>query len=232
MASDSNAASQRYTFSGKENQATTPAQAPYLDFGARMYSAESVRWLSHDPLAEKYYAVTPFAYCNNNPVIFVDPDGEDIYLLFDGNTKELQIWYDADTLDDIADDILVGVDDAHNNVTTNSQGKWEDGTYEMLDTSSRRTHGADRDSKGILKDSSEGSYGLGGCYRARPFSDSDGMRREGMAVYAGRENNPDFYSRKTQGYIRTTPEAMQMIDSAISEFGQLRRITIKNNPKH
>ena len=76
MASDSNAASQRYTFSGKENQATTPAQAPYLDFGARMYSADSLRWLSHDPLAEKYYGITPYSYCAGNPVNLVDPDGE------------------------------------------------------------------------------------------------------------------------------------------------------------
>lgn len=29
-----------------------------------------------DPLAEKFYSVSPYAYCNGNPVIFVDPDGQ------------------------------------------------------------------------------------------------------------------------------------------------------------
>ena len=30
-----------------------------------------------DPLAEKYYSVSPYAFCNNNPVNLVDPDGKD-----------------------------------------------------------------------------------------------------------------------------------------------------------
>ena len=28
-----------------------------------------------DPLTEKYYSYSPYAFCNNNPVNFVDPDG-------------------------------------------------------------------------------------------------------------------------------------------------------------
>ena len=28
-----------------------------------------------DPLAEKYYGVSPYAYCENNPMRYVDPDG-------------------------------------------------------------------------------------------------------------------------------------------------------------
>ena len=36
-------------------------------------------WTTPDPLADKYYSISPYAFCNNNPVNFVDPDGEDIY---------------------------------------------------------------------------------------------------------------------------------------------------------
>ena len=32
-----------------------------------------------DPLAEKYYFLSPYAYCSGNPVNFVDPDGKDIW---------------------------------------------------------------------------------------------------------------------------------------------------------
>ena len=32
-----------------------------------------------DPLAEKYYSTSPYAWCGNNPVRFVDPEGMDIY---------------------------------------------------------------------------------------------------------------------------------------------------------
>ena len=29
-----------------------------------------------DPMAEKYYHISPYAWCGNNPIAFVDPDGE------------------------------------------------------------------------------------------------------------------------------------------------------------
>ena len=32
-------------------------------------------WLSVDPLSDKYPNLTPYAYCANNPIILVDPDG-------------------------------------------------------------------------------------------------------------------------------------------------------------
>ena len=46
------------------------------------------RFLSIDPLAEKYYSISPYAYCNNNPLRYIDPDGKDWYSYQDkdGNT--------------------------------------------------------------------------------------------------------------------------------------------------
>ena len=32
--------------------------------------------MTPDPLSDKYYGISPYAFCNNNPVNFVDPDGE------------------------------------------------------------------------------------------------------------------------------------------------------------
>ena len=34
-----------------------------------------------DPLADKYYSVSPYAFCNNNPVNFVDPDGRIVWAI-------------------------------------------------------------------------------------------------------------------------------------------------------
>jgi hypothetical protein len=34
-----------------------------------------MRFTAPDPLAEKYYAISPYAYCMNNPVRYVNPDG-------------------------------------------------------------------------------------------------------------------------------------------------------------
>ena len=36
------------------------------------------RFTTIDPLAEKYQNISPYAYCNGNPVNFVDPDGRAI----------------------------------------------------------------------------------------------------------------------------------------------------------
>ena len=67
----------RYKFSGKEIQPND--RSPYLDFGARFYDPVSVIWTGQDQLAEKYPGISPYAYCGNNPVKFVDPDGRKVY---------------------------------------------------------------------------------------------------------------------------------------------------------
>ncbi len=42
------------------------------------YTLLLLGWLSVDPLADKYPSLSPYAYCANNPVMLVDPDGRDI----------------------------------------------------------------------------------------------------------------------------------------------------------
>ena len=64
----------RDAYTGKEAQ-TPDFTTGYTDFGARQYSPTLRRWMTPDPLSEKYYGVSPYAFCNNNPVNFVDPDG-------------------------------------------------------------------------------------------------------------------------------------------------------------
>jgi hypothetical protein len=41
------------------------------------------RWWSPDPLAEKYYQISPYAFVANNPILFVDPDGREIQVHFE-----------------------------------------------------------------------------------------------------------------------------------------------------
>ncbi len=81
----------RWRFGGKEiagqkmgasapaGIAAAAAGSPYLDFGARLYDPRTAVWLSQDPMAEKYYSISPYAYCAGNPVNLIDPDGEDIW---------------------------------------------------------------------------------------------------------------------------------------------------------
>jgi len=46
------------------------------DFHARQYDPAIGRFTTPDPLAEKYYSWSPYVYCYNNPLKFVDPDGK------------------------------------------------------------------------------------------------------------------------------------------------------------
>jgi len=47
----------------------------WYDYSARQYDAALGQFTSMDPLCEKYYHISPYAYCAGNPVKYVDPDG-------------------------------------------------------------------------------------------------------------------------------------------------------------
>ena len=65
---------QPYLYSGKELDRMHALD--WYDFGARHYDAALLRWHSMDPLCEKYYHISPYAYCINSPVNVIDKDGK------------------------------------------------------------------------------------------------------------------------------------------------------------
>ena len=69
---------QPYKYNGKELDRMHGLD--WYDYGARHYDAALARWMCMDPLTEKYYDVSPYAYCGNNPVNAIDPDGRKLAL--------------------------------------------------------------------------------------------------------------------------------------------------------
>ncbi|WP_315087434.1 RHS repeat domain-containing protein [Bacteroides heparinolyticus] len=65
---------QPYKYNGKELDARKGLN--WYDYGARHYDAALGRFTTVDPLAEKYYGMSLYGYCNNNPVRFIDPTGK------------------------------------------------------------------------------------------------------------------------------------------------------------
>lgn len=70
----------QYRFGGKE----VDAFSSYLDFGGRWYDSNRSGWNSVDPKASKMPAWSPYSFCFNNPLIYVDPNGQEPILPYVG----------------------------------------------------------------------------------------------------------------------------------------------------
>ena len=66
-------------------------------YGARDYYAAIGRFTVVDPFAEKYAHISPYAYCANNQIKYVDPDGRWIINKVDPNATDVQqqVLYEA-----------------------------------------------------------------------------------------------------------------------------------------
>ncbi len=74
--------SQPFKFGNKELD--TDRGLNWYDFSARYKTVGLPPFTTMDPLAEKYYAISPYAYCANNPLKFIDPTGMELLLFKNG----------------------------------------------------------------------------------------------------------------------------------------------------
>lgn len=66
---------QKYKYNGKELQDELGLNM--YDYGARNYDPALGRWMNMDNMAEKYISLSPYHYAGNNPVVYLDVDGNE-----------------------------------------------------------------------------------------------------------------------------------------------------------
>ena len=65
----------RRGFNGMEKDDEVKGVGNSFDFGARLYDVRVGRWMTVDPLATKYTSWSPYVFCIDNPIMYIDPDG-------------------------------------------------------------------------------------------------------------------------------------------------------------
>jgi RHS repeat-associated protein len=82
----------RFGFNGKEQVDEVSGSGNAYDFGARIYDSRLGRWMSVDPLQQKYASLSPYNFAGNSPISFKDPDGQKIVIYYKDENGKPQQW--------------------------------------------------------------------------------------------------------------------------------------------
>ena len=125
---------QPYKYNGKEYDSKKGLN--WYDYGARHYDAVLGRFTTVDPSVENYYSTSPFTYCLNNSLNYIDPLGTDTV-----DVKDID-WNKFDPKKDVValDEVAVSVPNALTKVGTRAlepiSGFWGYAGYYLLDIGS------------------------------------------------------------------------------------------------
>jgi RHS repeat-associated protein len=67
----------RFGFNGKEHDPEFKGKHNVQDYGFRMNDTRYGRFFTVDPKASKFPSWSSYAFCLNNPILLMDPDGQE-----------------------------------------------------------------------------------------------------------------------------------------------------------
>ncbi|MBB3187864.1 RHS repeat domain-containing protein [Microbacter margulisiae] len=108
--STSNSTALPYRYNGKELESMNGLNQ--YDYGARRRETGIPVWTTVDPLCEKYYSVSPYAYVEDDPINKIDPDGKEDILVKQNkddrltNAESLWLIYPTGTFNNVSMETL------------------------------------------------------------------------------------------------------------------------------
>ena len=170
---------QPYKYNGKELD--TKNGLNWYDYGARHYDAALGRWFVADPLSNNHYGISPYSYCLNNPMKYIDPDGKDVRIAINGNTITIKaniILTGNNATDQLA---KIYQDDIMNNWGSMTSYEYKGNTYEL---------NWDVNVRVAEKNEIEDFNGLNNYMEVSPKNSKVGNSNKGFIRYIGRDEIP------------------------------------------
>ena len=123
---------QPYKYSSKELDRTHGLDL--YDSEARWYDSLLGRTSTMDPLAEKYYSISPYAWCAANPIAYIDKTGKQPIF----NTKGFLIGVTEDSKGLQGMPIVMKQSNFHNRMTTEEASKYNVGIDGLLNKDAKK----------------------------------------------------------------------------------------------
>lgn len=208
-----NSVAQKYKYNGKELNEELGLN--WYDYGARNYDPTIGRWMNIDALAEKAPGITPFRYGFNNPINFIDPDGN----------------FEKDDFSGLGflfnDDLLYGSN-------SGSSGNLEDILKRYKDRTQRVTYDESNQRETITKSSSSGDDWVedsnGKIYWDKNAT-SQATTKKGEKyigkTFTGKDQNGNIFVFNKDGSVKKLEATVPMIESAGVDTSSMKEIVSK-----
>ena len=179
------------------------------DYGARLYYPAVPHLTSIDPLCEKYYSISPYVYCANNPVNLIDPDGRDWYQFENKNGTKSTIWQEGNNK------TVTINDQVYNNIGTTYLAKYDWGAISYNQNSITDVYPYMPASDLSVSDKGLGFLIDREGLKLKPYNDSKGFSTVGVGHLIEKRAVTE-QDKKDWAWFDTKQEAMDLLQTDLS----------------
>jgi RHS repeat-associated protein len=179
------------------------------DYGARGMYPALMRFTTPDPLAGRYYSISPYLYVANNPVKYIDPDGRDWYQFENKNGTKSTIWQEGNNK------TVTINDQVYNNIGTTYLAKYDWGAISYNQNSITDVYPYMPASDLSVSDKGLGFLIDREGLKLKPYNDSKGFSTVGFGHLIEKRAVTE-QDKKDWAWFDTKQEAMDLLQTDLS----------------